>query len=597
MKTVLHPRTITLFPPIVLLAGLAAAQGSEAPQRSPLGEKPNRTVLVPEHEAGILEVKFVHGSGVRLVQERFQGSADGLDAVDAYLDSVDAVRHRLFAQPDGWLEAWRLSGELASGRALHDLTLFYRITLEGPTALVAEVCDALNAFDVVELAYPIGRVEDATAAVMVAPAGSGTPDFEALQGYRRAAPLGIDADYGQTFSGSHGQGTTIAEVETGWTDDHEDIAHAAEGNYIGLAPLHYPWNHGTAVLGELVGDDNGFGVRGIVYEADVLLSTHQGSGANIPTAVANAAAAVGPGDVVVIEAQCFGTPPSPFPCEFVASTFATIETATANGIHVFAAAGNGNVNLDGAAFGGAFDRDIRDSGAFIIGASDGSSLNKASFSNYGSRLDAHGWGSTVTTAGYGDLFGAGSPVELREYTATFSGTSSATPIVTGAGIMLNGIYRGAYGTNLDPFALRDLVTLTGTPQGTGGQIGPRPDVRAAIAQLGIPRIAVAGNLVPGGSYTVTHTGDAGDLYVICFSPEFLLSPIQIPPYGSLYLGSPFFRIQTGVLSASGEASYSASIPNDGTLAGTTIGYYESWQRFQSGPGGGTFTNYVPIEVQ
>ena len=34
------------------------------------------------------------------------------------------------------------------------------------------------------------------------------------------------------------------------------------------------------------------------------------------------------------------------------------------------------------------------------------------------------------------------------------------------------------------------------------------------------------------------------------------------------------------------------------LSGTTIGYYLTWQRYQSGqPGVGAFGNYVPIEVQ
>ena len=65
--------------------------------------------------------------------------------------------------------------------------------------------------------------------------------------------------------------------------------------------------------------------------------------------------------------------------------------------------------------------------AVMVGASNGSSLDIASFSNFGSRLDAHGWGFNVTTSGYGGLYNGGT---LETYTSTFSGTSSATPIVT-----------------------------------------------------------------------------------------------------------------------------------------------------------------------
>jgi hypothetical protein len=54
----------------------------------------------------------------------------------------------------------------------------------------------------------------------------------------------------------------------------------------------------------------------------------------------------------------------------------------------------------------------------------------ASISRTGARsIDAQGWGREVTTCGYGDLQG-GSNEDLW-YTDTFSGTSSASPIVTG----------------------------------------------------------------------------------------------------------------------------------------------------------------------
>jgi subtilisin family serine protease len=454
------------------------------------------------------------------------------------------------------------------------------------------VCDALNAFDIIEIAYPLGTVGDPVIAAPVA--APPTPDFENLQGYRRAAPTGVDADYGNTFSAGFGVGTVIADVETGWTDDHEDIRHASEDQYVGLGGAPYPWDHGTAVLGELVGENQGFGVKGLAYGAEVRLSSHTGDSGQIGTAIMHAINAVSPGDFVVLEMQCFGGPPAPFPCEYVDSTFALVQAATANGIHVVAASGNGNNDLDSGSYGGKFDRSIRDSGAIMVGASNGSSLDKASFSNYGSRLDAHGWGFDVTSAGYGDLFADGSPSWLREYTAQFSGTSSATPIVTGAAVLANSIYREAFGVPIDPLVLRAAITATGTPQGSGGYIGPRPDLRDLLPYLGVPRIAVSGTFVPGSSFDVDIAGPADAVYIVFFSAG-LRTPFAIPPYGDLLLANPIQRRGVGHLDVNGEATYTGSVPPN-AIPGTTYGYFQAWQRY-GGPGVGAFTNYVRIDVQ
>ncbi|MEM8710174.1 MAG: S8 family serine peptidase, partial [Planctomycetota bacterium] len=302
----------------------------------------------------------------------------------------------------------------------------------------------------------------------------------------------------------------------------------------------------------------------------------------------------GVGDAVVIEIQCSGAAPGPYPCEYVPSVYAVVENATAAGIHVFAAAGNGSRNLDSSVYGGLFDRNVRDSGSVMVGASNGSSLNTASFSNFGSRVDAHGWGFQVTTAGYGDLQGG---PETEEYTAQFSGTSSATPIVTGAGMILASIHESAYGTHLEPLALREALVATGTPQGSGGLIGPRPNLRAAIPYLNLPRIDLEGELTIGSEYTITQNGRPGDLQVIAFSPRTPLNPHFHNIYGDLFLDRPIMRVNASILDSNGEATFTASIPDDAALVGMTIGYYQGWQRFETDPGTGTFTNFVQVSVQ
>lgn len=592
---------ITLLFPFLLaaVAPLQAQQIQSLEDLAPLRAKPAVTPVHPVYHGTTMIVKFRHDSGVHLEDGQF-AHVDGTE-INAILTEVAGSRARLVDLPAETLDAWRRSGERRSGKKLHDLNLFFRVELHDKETM-GETCDRLNAYDIVEIAYPVDALEDPTAPPIAPfahpsfapqpPPLLGSPDFSGSQDYREAAPVGVDADYGQWFSGSRGEDILIADVETGWTDDHEDIAHASLGNFVGLTPAPYPWDHGTAVLGELVGEDNGIGVKGIVPSADVVMSSHLGSSANISTAIANAVNASSLGDVVVLEVQCYGTPPGPFPCEYDPATFATVQTATANGIHVFAAAGNGTNNLDSAAYGGAFDRAVRDSGSVLVGASDGVSLVPAWFSNYGTRLDVHGWGQDVTTAGYGYLYNGGSVTS--EYTDSFSGTSSATPIATGAGMMVIGVYREIFGSEIDPFVLRDLLTATGTPQTSGSYIGPRPDVRAAFADLAIPTLEFGGNLIPGGTVDITLTAGAGDAYTLQFSRSLATTVVHLAPFGYRYLG-PISRTASGVVPAGGVEMLSFGLPSNPALAGRTIGYGVGELAFASMPGGG-YTNVAPLTL-
>ena len=90
--------------------------------------------------------------------------------------------------------------------------------------------------------------------------------------------------------------------------------------------------------------------------------------------------------------------------------------ASANGIIVIEAAGNGNASLDTWVDAGGLQRldradaDFRDSGAIMVGSC-ASALPHNRYvgcgvgcgSNYGSRIDCFAWGENITTAGYGDL--------------------------------------------------------------------------------------------------------------------------------------------------------------------------------------------------
>ena len=198
------------------------------------------------------------------------------------------------------------------------------------------------------------------------------------------------------------------------------------------------------------------------------------------------------------------------------SVFDAIQTAVAKGFVVIEAAGNGGVNLDQAACSGVFDRSVQDSGAIIVGAgqrpSNGLDRQREGFSSFGSRVDLQGWGSGVVTTGYGDLYLASDrPADPAFwYTEVFSGTSSASAIVAGAVANLQGIALAQSGVPIDPLQLRTLLVQTGSPQSgnTDEPIGPRPNLRQAVAQLTHGAIHVALDIQPGHVFQPHQSDEA-----------------------------------------------------------------------------------------
>jgi hypothetical protein len=327
-----------------------------------------------------------------------------------------------------------------------------------------------------------------------------TPDLSGSQGYLYDIPEGIAADFAWTIPGGTGLGVNIVDIEGNWNLDHEDF-----GDNIGelLAGDLIPWqdwiDHGTAVLGEIIGDSNEYGITGIAYDAHVDMASTGGIG--VAAAVDIAAANLQAGDVIIIELHTpgprydFQSRPDQMgyvPMEYFQANFDAIQMATAKGITVVAAAGNGYEDLDDPIYEDRFDRNFRDSRAILVGAGAppggeyGPDRSRLYFSNYGSRINLQGWGKNVVTTGYGGLFsGDGDPNQY--YTETFGGTSSATPIVAGAVICLQGIYNAQYGLPMTPEIVVSLLENTGSQQPNPSEwIGPRPNLESAYQYLPPP---------------------------------------------------------------------------------------------------------------
>jgi subtilisin family serine protease len=342
------------------------------------------------------------------------------------------------------------------------------------------------------------------------PEGSaaGSRNFEPAQGYLYAPPNGIGAAEIWPLAGARGEGITICDIEGAWNRAHEDLPRGIQ--LIGGAMLNdLGWrNHGTAVLGEMVSQPNAFGTVGISHKARAVVQSAFINGVfNLAGALTNAAGILKAGDVILIELQAPGPNNKYVAMQYWDDIFSAIRVATDKGITVVEAAGNGNENFELAVFQNTGLQ--KDSGAIVVGAgipptnhvdfggvpdagiasyaSLGVPRSRIWFSNYGKILNVQAWGWHVTTLGYGDAQGGTS--ENRWYSLRFSGTSSASPIVTGAVACLQGRAKAKNGAPLTPTKVRDLLMATGTPQQAGPgvpltqRIGRLPNLPLAMKQI------------------------------------------------------------------------------------------------------------------
>lgn len=343
-----------------------------------------------------------------------------------------------------------------------------------------------------------------------------TRDFSPLQRYLDPAPGGLDARYAWNHTGGRGGGVQIIDIEGDWQLTHECLIAQQIELYYGLTDPAWR-DHGTAVLGEIAANGNGIGVIGISHDSRVgtasIFSPDDGT-SETARAINEAAGELSSGDILLIELHRPGSRYSfkemqdqegYIPVEWWPDDFVAIRKAVDRGIIVVSAAGNGGEDLDDPLYDkplpssdpswkNPFRRSVEDSGSILVGAgapppgdAQEPDRSRLSFSNYGSSVDAQGWGDAVVSCGYGDL--QDDPNEDRRYTAQFSGTSSAAPMIVGTLACLQGIRRAAEKAPLTPSQARFLLRTYGSPQQdapgrpTTQRIGPRPDLKALIAAM------------------------------------------------------------------------------------------------------------------
>ncbi|MFH1418070.1 MAG: hypothetical protein ABII12_07290, partial [Planctomycetota bacterium] len=308
------------------------------------GLKPRATVVKPamtqvdsaRFRTDVITVKFHDDLLVRLRNDGLTDLGTGaLNGTESVFTQIAGGRwERTHSLPEAQLDGLRAKAQSNLRRQVADLNLQYHYYLsEGLDAGTA--IDALNSLDSVEIALPVP--------LPVVPPVPGS--YQANQGYLNAATAGVDANCMWQLLGGTGTNVSIADLEYSWNMSHQDYS----ATLLGATP-NDPFsddNHGTAVLGEMVSINNGWGTTGISYGSTMyVVATNTGSGSgtwDIGAAITTALGTLTAGDVILIEQQMqgpnyTGVPPGTqfglVPVEWYQPWYNTIVTAVGNGVVV-----------------------------------------------------------------------------------------------------------------------------------------------------------------------------------------------------------------------------------------------------------------------
>lgn len=373
---------------------------------------------------------------------------------------------------------------------LPNLFSYFVIRSQEPMYPGSRLLQKLAGFKEIELAYVQSGLFTTASATCTGRAIS-------RKGYMDPAPNGIDAGYAWTLKGGKGvPGVHFIDIEQGWLPNHEAID-------IGILPLTgindpASYDHGAAVLGVIMMNEKGIDGSGIAPLATghVISQWRPDGSPNDADAILSAVTYLEPGDILLLETQSFYSPGNTrlWPAEIQDASFQAIRLATALGIIVIEAAGNGDLYNDAGndldLFTSAkkyrlhpYTRDFRDSGAIMVAAaSSGMPHRKIRNSNFGKRINCYAWGDGVCTAG---SYPASSVPFTNTYTQQFNGTSSASAIIAGAAISIQSMLEANHRPRLNPKQMRDVLSSQayGTPSANGAakdKIGVMPDLKKII---------------------------------------------------------------------------------------------------------------------
>ncbi|QXH49268.1 S8 family serine peptidase [Pseudomonas fakonensis] len=328
-----------------------------------------------------------------------------------------------------------------------------------------------------------------------------TPDFEALQTYldapgSKSQGLNIRVAWQQQVTGKGGR---IHFTDGGLFPNHEDLHGNPNLIVVNETPNDDP-RHGTASTGIMLAVKNGRGMTGISHDSELFLYDNRAKdslgGSQVLKDLLHQ---VLPGDIVGINRQTanpqvLGTF---LPAVHDRAWWDVIRQLSQRGAVVVVAAANGaaqgdsgkgtvqNQGVDLAQW--PYFSDHGDADAILVGACHSWDGKPHQYSNYNYRYRMlNAWGDSVATLSYGAL--QDKTGDDRDYTGTYGGTSSATPLVTGALSLVQSYAMTQHHVYLDANQMHLLIMASGYDDATLPltdvlPMGARPNVQGALALL------------------------------------------------------------------------------------------------------------------
>lgn len=472
---------VKIFLLIVLFSGNSLYSFSQAPL----------PIIQNRYAGNVLYVKFKDNSAFEVINSKLTSKAHRFISVSTTIDTAGYWRkvHRLSNEK---LEELRQNAIHNLKKNIPDPNSEFYFYLNTPSQIntIKEELTLLPSVDRV-LFVPILF-------------NASPPDFEYSQTYLYPSNSGINAENVWRDYNNRGATIKLCDIEYVFDPNHIDLPQVT---VLGPNPED-PFgsgssDHGTAVLGQIASLNDGQGTTGIASDCELYFAgAFTDNTWDIASAITNALSTLSEGDVILIEQQTIGPNYTGIeqyglvPVEWYQPWYDAITLAVGQNITVVEAAGNGSQDLDDPVY--SFENGEHhpfmpgnSSGAILVGAGavdplyggSDAARSRLYYSNYGSRLDLQGNGQRIVTTGYGDLFSAeGSD---NYYTNKFGGTSGASPIVAGAVILLQSIYKSTFNTILTPEEIKIFLTSTGQPQQDGmnpatENIGPLPNIYASI---------------------------------------------------------------------------------------------------------------------
>ncbi len=239
-----------------------------------------------------------------------------------------------------------------------------------------------------------------------------------------------DIDAEAAWAWATGAGVLVSVVDTGVDADHPDLRVTCGYNYIEDTSDCYPADgnaHGTAAAGIIAAiGDNGVGVAGVAYDADIYGIRLVGGSTTSSDLYEAFTSSADAGAAVINNSWGFGEGCSNYVLTgTMQRAFAYADQLGRDGLGTVIVFSAGNYNCDMST-----DGIARYSATVSVSALDHND-RKESYSNYGQGMDVGApSGGILTTDLVGDP-GYGNYKGDKDYTGGFSGTSASAPVVSG----------------------------------------------------------------------------------------------------------------------------------------------------------------------